>query len=71
MEKFYRVGGGAGGDDAVGVAVCFVVDCLLLDVKFDTPKAGALFAVASEDGFCVELYGDIGLVEGDFTSIVT
>ncbi len=71
MEKFYRVGDGAGGDDAVGLAVCFVVDCLLLDVVFDTPKAGALFAVASEDGLWVEMYGEIGLVEGEFTSIVT
>jgi hypothetical protein len=74
VEKFYCVCNGAGRDDAVGVAGNVVVDCFLLVVKFDAPQAGALFAVSfavsGEDGFCVELDGDVGLFEDYFAAIV-
>jgi hypothetical protein len=69
VKKLDSVGDGSDGYNAVGETVG-LLGFLMMFVKFDTPKAGARFAVSCEDDVGAKLDVDVGLGEVNFAAAV-
>jgi hypothetical protein len=69
VKKLDSVGDGSDRYNAVGATVGWF-GFLLVVVKFDTPEAGAGFAIYREDGFGAKFDVDVGLGEVYFAAIV-
>jgi hypothetical protein len=69
VKKLDSVGDGSDGYNAVGETVG-LLGFLMMFVKFDTPKAGARFAVSCEDDVGAKLDVHVGLGEVDFAAAV-